>query len=262
MAAFRLDQPLSVELGLDFPFQRLERVRLVTRIEPNSPAESAGIRVGDKVLALDGLLMESDVVQRRVYLSHKPGDWVRLTIRRPGVAAPFDLVGVFRSSTDAADTLLENYTREFRNFYPLVFVLVGFVPLFLRPDDLNLWLLALFFAGLIASPAFPNDFNTVPAFLRPGVIAYRGLVLGLFGGSFYFLCAAFPIRSPIDKSAPWLKWAAIGMGVVFAGETNGPDFARPFPVFSSQLGMKTADTLWFETTIFFLALALVSLASS
>lgn len=262
MVAVRLDRLPSVELGLDFPFRSAEHARIVTRVRPNSPAERAGIQVGDRVLKLDGLPMESESVQRMVYFRHHPGDWIQLTIQRPGESSPLTLIGVFRRKSETPDSVPETYAREFRNSLPVAFIVVGFVLLLLRPEDRNLWLMAIFFAGLIASSGFPNDFESVPVFFRPGVVAYKGLFLGLFGGSFYFLCAVFPTRSPIDRMVPWLKWAAIVLGLVFAGETNGPGVDRPLPFFSSLLGMKIADHLWFDVSLLFLALGLVSLTSS
>src|ERR1035441_3182668 len=52
--ATRLDQPASVELGLDFPYQPSERANVVTSVWPDSPAQRAGLRAGDKVVAFDG----------------------------------------------------------------------------------------------------------------------------------------------------------------------------------------------------------------
>jgi sigma-B regulation protein RsbU (phosphoserine phosphatase) len=263
MAAVRLDRPMTVELGLDFPFQSGERALLVTRVMPNGPADLAGIQVGDKVIALDGLPMETGQVQRMIYLRHHPGDAIQLTIRRPGLPSPLTLTGVFRRRADEPDRLPgRSYARELRDSLPLAFVVVGLLLLFLRPEDRNLWLLAIFFAGIIALPAFPNEFDVVPAFLRPGAVVYKGLFLGLFAGSFYFLCAVFPTPSLIDRRLPWLKWVAIVLGLIFAGEMEGPGVHRPLPVLSSLAGVKFVDQMWFDSTLLFLALGLVSLASN
>ena len=262
MVATRLVQASTVELGLDYPFNEKLCALLVTRVTPNSPAERAGIQVGDRVVALDGVPVESPRVQREVYLKHKPGDSIQLTVWRTGQSSPLTLTGVFRPRSGGSGGSSSSYEQEFRNAFPLAFVVVGLVLLFLRLEDRNLWLLAVFFAGIIASPGFPNDFDVMPASLQPLAAAYQGLFLGLFGAAFYFLCAVFPAQSPIDRLAPWLKWAALALGLVFAGEMKGPGLDRPFPVFSKLLGLKVADYAWFSTTLFFLALGLVSLASS
>ena len=61
-----------------------------------------------------------------------------------------------------------------RNSLPLAFAAVGLIILLLRPEDRNVWLLACFFAGIIAASGFPSDFQTVPEPLRPWMEAYKG----------------------------------------------------------------------------------------
>ncbi len=59
---------------------------------PGSPAEKAGLKTGDKVIAIDGVDMtglDGEVVRQRV-LGPK-GSTVTLTIRREGVEQPFDV---------------------------------------------------------------------------------------------------------------------------------------------------------------------------
>jgi hypothetical protein len=128
-----------------------------------------------------------------------------------------------------------------RNSLPLAFAAVGLVILLLRPQDRNVWLLACFFAGVISASGFPGDYQTVPAPLRPWVELYNGIFLGAIGASFYFLCAVFPARSPIDRRLPWLKWAALVFGLVNAGEMSRPDVSRPVATVSRLIGPQAAD---------------------
>lgn len=57
---------------------------LILSVEPNSPAERAGLRAGDWITAVDGqaLGVGEDLADRIV--AHRPGDVVRLTLWRPG----------------------------------------------------------------------------------------------------------------------------------------------------------------------------------
>lgn len=58
----------------------------------DSPAEQAGIRSGDVVLAVNGTSTEGMLVEKAVTLIRGPKDTtVTLTIRREGVAKPFDI---------------------------------------------------------------------------------------------------------------------------------------------------------------------------
>jgi len=149
MAADRLEERPAVELGLDFPYQPSQRANVVTRVYTNSPAERAGLKVGDQVVAFDGRRVESPADQERVWMSREPGDSVRLTIQRPGQTAPFELTGVFRRNSDlggTAGSLQAAVGRLLRTSVVLAFAAVGLVILLLRPEDRNVWLLACFFS--------------------------------------------------------------------------------------------------------------------
>ena len=265
MVAFQLDKPTTVELGLDFPYQPSQRANVVTNVYPGSPAEAAGLRVGDQIVAFDGRRIEDAADQERVWKLHDPGDSVRLTVLRPGQTNPVELIGVFRRNPDlsaTAGSLQGIADRLLRKSLPLAFAAVGLVILLLRPQDRNVWLLACFFAGIISSASFPSDFKTVPAPLRPWMEIYSGIFLGAIGASFYFLCAVFPARSPIDRRLPWLKWVAVVFGLMDAGEMSRPGLARPVATLSRLIGTQAADRFDFGISLAFLALGLVSLATN
>jgi sigma-B regulation protein RsbU (phosphoserine phosphatase) len=261
--ATRLDRPADVELGLDFPYQASEQANVVTNVRPNSPAQRAGLRAGDKVVAFDGRRVQGPGDQDRVWNSHEPGDSVRLTVIRPGQAAPLELTGIFRRNSEIVTPgSLGGAGRFIQSSFPLAFAVVGLVILFWRPQDRNVWLLACFFAGIIAAPGFPNSYQTAPARLRPWFEAYNGLFLGMAGASFYWLCAVFPARSPIDRRLPWLKWAGAVLGLAVAGETNLPDLVRPFATISRAIGSQAAGQLDFGIVVGFMALGMLSLAAN
>ena len=44
-------------------------------------------------------------------------------------------------------------------------------------------------------------------------MCFRTICKSLFPALFYFFFAVFPIRSPIDRKAPWLKWWLLGLGL-------------------------------------------------
>jgi len=265
MVAVQLNRPAAVELGLDFPYQPSERAYVVTAVKTGSPAEMAGLRVGDHVVAFDGRRVEGPGDQDKVWKLHNPGDSVRLTVLRPDQTAPLELTGIFRPNSERAGpfgTLQATVGRLLQTSMLLAFAVVGLVILLLRPEDRNVWLLACFFAGIIAAAGFPAGFQTVPAWLRTWMEMYNGFFLAVIGASFYFLCAVFPARSPIDRRLPWLKWVAVVLALVPAGETNLPDLSRPVATLSRLIGPRAADRFDFDLAIAFLALGLVSLAAN
>lgn len=56
---------------------------LITQVAPNSPAEAAGIQVGDIILALDGISLAEDRLPELIR-RYEPGDNVTLTLSRGG----------------------------------------------------------------------------------------------------------------------------------------------------------------------------------
>jgi len=266
MVAAQTGQPPAVELGFDCPYNRSQPGCVVTNVKTASPAERAGLRVGDRIVAADGRRIANQEEQDRIWKLHVSGDSIRVTVLRPGEFAPLDLTGVFRRNQNPAanpGSSLQGAAHWFLlNSMPLAFGAVGLVILFLRPHDRNVWLLACFFAGIIAAPGFSGDFRNVPVLLRPWVEVYKGFFWGMIGPSFYFLCAVFPARSPIDRRLPWLKWVALVFGLALAGEMHYPDVLPPLGIFMKILGPRDDEPVTFGIELTLLILGLASLTGS
>lgn len=258
----------DVELGFDHsPFL------VVTDVQQASPAEKAGLRPGDRILAVDGTALQgANSLYGLLYKPHKPGDTVHLTIARPGRPSPIVLTGVFRRRLIQPKETgwTESFAELLRDSYPLPFVAMGLVVLFLRLEDRRVWHLALLFAAFAPGPeGIPDNFAAVPAGLRPFAIAFQILVQGPLAPLFYWFFALFPVRSPLDRRFPWLKWVSllslpIGALSLASSALPGVQVAGlrlpALPnIFGKASQMQTIFVLWI---LVFIALGVVSLASN
>jgi sigma-B regulation protein RsbU (phosphoserine phosphatase) len=205
-----------VELGFENKYLPGDHVELVEMVHPGSPAERAGLQAGDKITAVEGQRITWEGSLTHVWGRHRPGDGIEVTVLRPGNPAPIQLYGTFRAKSGGQqEGVVHSLSLRLLDFYPFVFLIVGVAVLFLRVEDRNAWLLALIFGGFLAIPAVNDNFLTVPAGLRPFAMAYRATFENAVTGVFLFFFSVFPVRSPIDRRWPWLKWAALaGVGVI------------------------------------------------
>lgn len=220
-------RPIPVELGFDNEYLPATHAQLVKGVAHDSPAERAGMRPGDHIVAINGVPLEEDTLVR-IWSEGKPGDAVELSILRAGVDHAITLHGVFRASgpTSAEASMLQHLGRGINDLFPIVFLTVGLAVLFLRLEDPHAWLMALMFGSFIAIPGFANAFLGVPSALRPVAVAYRALFNNMVAPLFYFFFAVFPTRSVIDRRVPWLKWLGVFFNVVLGVLSLFRDFGR------------------------------------
>lgn len=225
---------LPVEIGIDN--SPVPGGILVTKVWNDSPAQRAGLRANDTITAIDGRSTVPPASWNRVLfrvwnVSH-PGDIVVLTVKRSGETQPISIAPAFRAAEGTGDvqSLARRGAVEILGFYPLLFLMVGLALLFLRSDDTNAWLLALMFAGFITEADLPVAFALAPDLLAGFLYAYAVLVRGMLPALFYFFFAVFPVRSPIDRKLPWLKWLllAANASLQWGDVRNGSYAAVPF----------------------------------
>jgi phosphoserine phosphatase RsbU/P len=206
----------QVELGFnhqhDEEYDPRTHCIAVGDVVPDSPAERAGLRAGDRIIGVNGKLLTTLAPYDEAYSHEKPGDKVDLIIARPGVKEPINLHGIFRAAQSAQhEGLAKKSAQQISGSYPVLFLLVGFAVLFLRLEDPNAWLLALLFAAFVATPTSTNPV-VMPKALRAFVDSYHMLFGGMLCPLFYIFFAVFPVRSPLDRRFPWLKWAGLVFG--------------------------------------------------
>jgi sigma-B regulation protein RsbU (phosphoserine phosphatase) len=236
----------------------------VSDVVPNSPAEHAGLRAGDRIIGVDGQALTTSRPFDQAYAVGKPGDAVLFTVQREGEANPVEIHGIFRASMEDgppegfAKTSAVQITRSF----PVLFLLVGLAVLFLRLNDPNAWLLASLFCGFTAVPGFSHQLP-MGAAVRTLVSGYQVVFTSMVCPLFYIFFAVFPARSPMERRVPWLKWFGLVFGGItaLAGLVLG-DLKVP-GVAAEAMGERTGEFVHLALIYIgyvFIALGLVSLA--
>jgi phosphoserine phosphatase RsbU/P len=227
---------IDVEVGMDT--QAVASGVEVKDVWSGTPAESAGLRAQDVMISINGepVAGQSGVnTLNRIWYRARAGEVVHLTVRRVGEAQPMVISPVFRPMKGAGDTgsLARRGAAAIIGFYPLLFLVVGLAVLFLRVEDRYAWLLAMVFAGLIAQAPIPWAITLAPAPLQYLSYWYVGIVDPLLPGLFYFFFSVFPVRSPIDRKLPWLKWVLVVVGAVLGWGGVATGELKALPILSA-----------------------------
>jgi sigma-B regulation protein RsbU (phosphoserine phosphatase) len=267
MYAVRHSHP-AVELGFNkyHPsfYDPKTHSQSVEDVLPGSPAERAGLRVGDRVTGINGQALEADIVSTDAYERSWPGDPVALTVTRAGYPEPITLHAVFRASTTDGTpegSLARSSALQIVQSFPIPFLLVAFTVLFLRLEEPQAWLLALLFCAFAAAPAFPESAR-IPLPLRTSAIAFRAVFWGMLCSFFYLFFAVFPLRSRLDQRLPWLKWAGLLFGALIvlpALRTGDPSLPQAVV---NLVGRRNANFLTAGLNYSLLFLGLISLAQN
>ncbi|TAM82608.1 MAG: PDZ domain-containing protein [Acidobacteria bacterium] len=254
----------GVDLGFNFDYIGSLHAERVRSVEPGGPAAKVGLRVGDRITAINGHPIEDRHMIFELWSGQKPGDSVRLSIVRQGEPSPLEITATFRmrrpESREAG--LAERLGREILQTYPFVFLIVGLPVLFLRLEDRNAWVLALMFVCFIAAPPFPNMFAGLDPALRSFATAYRAIFSTLLGAIFYCFFALFPARSFLDRRFPWLKWLGLVVGMTFAlpGLQIGTSHAPA--ALDGLIGPHSSHIIRLSYNYAFIALGLIALVDN
>lgn len=198
-----------VSLGFEWK-QGVASYVKVARVIPGGAGEQAGLRAGDEILAINNQPVLSVTIPEALCKGH-PGDVVSILVRRPGTSAPLTLRATLKPWTGPLlTTWAQIATISVINYFPFAFLVVGLAVLWLRLDNPSAWLLALMFAGFIASAPIAFAADVMHPVVRRFVLSYMLAIYGLLPAIFYYFFATFPTPSPLDRRVPWLKrWLLI-----------------------------------------------------
>jgi phosphoserine phosphatase RsbU/P len=213
------DRPASARLGISYDFSQADGALRVTAVEPGTPAEAAGLRIGDEIVAINGRPLVNERPIHDEILHARPGTVVRLSVRRAdGGTSGIDATLIEprpAERTFHVRFVTQAVTQGALRLYPLGFFIVLVVLLLQRPQDRNAWLVALLFAGFIAAAPLDPDLVHERG-IRAFGLAYKTFFFTLAPALFLYLFAVFPVRSPIDRRWPWLKRPFLAVGAALA----------------------------------------------
>ena len=257
----------GVELGFNLVnnsrYDERMHSQSVEDVVEGSPAERAGLRVGDRIIGINGRALDTDIASDEAYVRGRPGDPVEFTVERAGEPEPLALHGVFRAAAPARlpEGVAKSSALQVLRLFPIPFFLVAFAVLFLRLDEPNAWLLALLFCAFATSPNFLNPLAISPP-LRAFAYAFRAVFAGMLAPLFYLFFAVFPLRSLLDRRLPWLKWVGLlfGLCIVLPGlRTGDPSLPR---VVAHLVGSRNAAFINAGLNYGLLFLGIISLAQN
>src|SRR5271167_4494756 len=120
----------------------------------------------------------------------KPGDVVTLDVERPGEPALLHLQLVLGPPRPRQRPTLAQWLAEQEiSYYPVPFLIVGMLVLFLRLEDRNAWLLAILFAGFIAAAPAAQMEGLLSPSMRRFILTYMLLLYLPSPAIFYWFFA-------------------------------------------------------------------------
>jgi sigma-B regulation protein RsbU (phosphoserine phosphatase) len=196
---YRLSGAASREFNL--PFFTNGQIRELT-----PEAEAAGFQKGDKLIGVNGKLLQGDAEYADEMKTAQDGKPMSVTVERKtadGQSQRFERSVV----PQRINKNLSFYSRIFVGFVwvyviPTCCALLGLWVVFARPRDFLAWLLLFLLLG-IASNGFEGYApNSLVGFFRSFFFTTWSLSMMLFG-------IYFPERWSVDKKFPWAKWIFI-----------------------------------------------------
>ncbi|MFN7929640.1 MAG: SpoIIE family protein phosphatase [Blastocatellia bacterium] len=235
----------------------IDKPVLILRTDPNGPATA--LQAGDEMLAINGITPRQDPSIMGFAGRVPPGTSYTMTVRRQGQELNFRLT----TATNPPKPL--NWPERFYLLVNLIFLLTGLFVFLAKPDDEQVWLLALMLGTAIA-------LNT---WVMPVMALGRGVefavslakILGLWSlPLLVHLFLIFPARSPLlqrwPKLTTYLYWPFYVVVLPVFGGSRLPDLLRRWYI--TQPPIKWLDAYYFfflpiSTVIAYLAFGLICL---
>jgi phosphoserine phosphatase RsbU/P len=211
--------------GFEHAFRPSELAAVVTAVRPAGVAHDAGLRAGDRIVAIDDQPLDSYDRLLDTFGRTAPGR--ALSLRVAGSDGARTITFPITRNRDKAQAGPAAGSRSLRVLatvitgYPLVFLAVASVVLLQRPADRHAWVMALAFGGLIASAPLLMIEPQMPSGLRRFMVPVWVFLASTMPAALYYFFAVFPAASAVDRRVPWLKGVLGGAAVLAGGITAG-----------------------------------------
>ncbi len=178
--------------------------RVVINLRPE--AEQAGLKLNDKLVAINGREIENGDIYFEEVAKAKPGEILSLTMARTNSAGQTENVQI-SYQPPTLEKNLTFYSRLVAGFLyayilPTLCVLLGFYVAFVRPKDFLAWMLLFMLLGFSSIGLESYARNTFIGF-------FNSLFFGCWALSMFLFALYFPERWNFDRRFPWAKWILI-----------------------------------------------------
>jgi sigma-B regulation protein RsbU (phosphoserine phosphatase) len=175
-----------------------------------SVAYSGSVRVGDRVIAIDGRPVNGRSALAQAIRSHQPGEQLLVSVDRNGRSVECPIV--LRPTTQwwVFDVVWDL-------FMPWISIALGFWVVAVRPRDVRSWAVLGILVGI--SQIFrPSSLDPLGWPSAVGIVSvfYLEIAQHAWGVSMLVFGLYFPQRWRVDQKMPWLKWLLIGPLAVLA----------------------------------------------
>jgi len=202
LRSLRMEYPYP-PIGIGSPWPTIRDV--------NGFARSSGLRVGDRVISIDGRVPRGFQDVQQALHAKKPFDILSVVVERDGQRVEGRIrlwIALPRRGLPAIVTFL---------LMPWCSIALAFWVAAVRPHDPRVWMMVAILLGLsqIENPWVLSPFGWPTAIGVPAAL-FRLLAGPAWGIGMMLFGLFFPQRGRIDAGAPWIKWALI-VPLVFMG---------------------------------------------
>lgn len=190
---------------------------------PGKAAEAAGLRDGDRLVAVQGQPYAGEGARFAALEKLFPGDRFTVTVQSDGGAAR-EVSWQLEPGSSNEMTISRMVILALMSIgMPLLCIALGFWTVLARPLDRQAWLLLVMLVTFSHSIVHPGYF---PAAMGPMAVVFHMIHVvcsSAWGLAMFLFAWEFPRRAPWQERLPWIQWGAMGVmgaGIALSAASN------------------------------------------